>query len=228
MPHCAQNFESTAARIPHSGQKRILPDADGGCCGGDGCGGRGGSVCRTRVGIGSMRRGAGAASADRLRQRCDDRLLRVRGLVGLRADILDRGHRGQRSILERLVHRFVVRVRQLAHLAIEFEFAKTLHRERALMLVALDLKLAVGLGARADQPDAERSRDEQRDSGDDQRGGEDEHRRYLRSSSSFSSLRRSSGSNDTRLRARASSPKAPTNASARPRPPSGRRRVPAR
>ena len=27
MPHCAQNFESSAARIPHSGQKRILRDS---------------------------------------------------------------------------------------------------------------------------------------------------------------------------------------------------------
>ena len=74
------------------------------------------------------------------------------------------------------MHRLVVGVGQLAHLAIELEFAKTLHRQRALMLVALDLKLARRLGARADQADAERRRDEQRDSGDDQRGGEDEHR----------------------------------------------------
>ena len=74
------------------------------------------------------------------------------------------------------MHRVVVRVGQLAHLAIELEFAKTLHRQRAFMLVALDLKLAGRLGARADQPDAERGRDEQRDSGDDQRGGDDEHR----------------------------------------------------
>ena len=74
------------------------------------------------------------------------------------------------------MHRVVVGVGQLAHLAIELEFAQTLHRQRAFMLVALDLKLARRLGARADQADAERSGDEQRDSGDDQRCGEDEHR----------------------------------------------------
>ena len=74
------------------------------------------------------------------------------------------------------MHRFVVRVRQLAHLAIELEFAKTLHRQPAFMLVALHLNLARRLGARSDEPDAERSRHEQRDSGDNQRGGKNEHR----------------------------------------------------
>jgi hypothetical protein len=65
IPHCAQNFASAAARVPHCGQKRILVDCatadgatDGG--GGDGAhgGGRGGSVCSTRVGT-SVRRSAG-------------------------------------------------------------------------------------------------------------------------------------------------------------------------
>ncbi len=74
------------------------------------------------------------------------------------------------------MHRFVVGVGQLAHLAIELEFAKTLYRQRAFMLVALGLKLAGRFRARSDEPDAERGGDEQRDSGDDQRGGEDEHR----------------------------------------------------
>ena len=45
----------------------------------------------------------------------------------------------------------------------------------AFMLVALSLKLAIGLGARADQADAQRCRDEQRDSGDNQRGCQNEH-----------------------------------------------------
>ena len=138
IPHCAQNFESTAARVPHCGQKRILLDATtAGCCGGGG-GARRFDVQDHRRHFGTARQRRG--SARRRRQRCDRRLLRAHGLVGLEAKILDRGHRGQRSILERLVHRFVVRVGQLAHLAIELEFAKTLHRQRAFMLVALDLQ----------------------------------------------------------------------------------------
>src|SRR5208337_660047 len=115
-------------------------------------------------------------SAQRIRQRRNARLLRVCGLFALHPDILDRGHRGQRSILERFVHRLIVRVGQLAHLAIELKFAEALYRERAFMLVALDLKLTGRLGARSDQPDSERSGDEQRDSGDNQRGGKNEHR----------------------------------------------------
>ncbi|HEV2170480.1 MAG TPA: hypothetical protein VGR40_06010, partial [Candidatus Binatus sp.] len=63
IPHCAQKFESAATRIPHCGQNAGLRDDDNdgvdtAACAGAGCGGRGGSVWRIKVGTVSVRRGA--------------------------------------------------------------------------------------------------------------------------------------------------------------------------